>query len=104
MQPVIQIVTKRDLLPDFVNDRSRTQQEGVFYTRRLLIYNVNRAHFYFHVLLVHSGALGCLLTDCDGVVDFKAAQHLVDVPAMEEPVAPHHHLESLCLHTNILDP
>lgn len=40
------------------------------------------------------GCLG-LLTNCDGVVDFEAAEHLVDVPGMEEPVPLHHHLERL---------
>lgn len=39
-----------------------------------------------------------LLTDCIGIVDLKAAEHLVDVPGMEKTVPPHHHLERLWLH------
>lgn len=37
------------------------------------------------------------LTDCQRVVDFEAAQHLVDVSGVEETVSTHHHLKSLWL-------
>lgn len=37
----------------------------------------------------------CGLTDCKGVIDFEAAEHLVDVSGMEEAVSTHHHLKSL---------
>lgn len=39
-----------------------------------------------------------LLTDCYGIVDFEAAEHLVDVSGMQEAVSSHHHLERLWLH------
>lgn len=39
-----------------------------------------------------------VLTDCNGIVDFEAAEHLVDVPGMEKTVSSHHHLERLWLH------
>lgn len=39
-----------------------------------------------------------VLTDCYGVVDFEAAEHLVDVSGMEKTVSSHHHLEGLWLH------
>lgn len=37
----------------------------------------------------------CGLTDCKGVIDFEAAEHLVDVSGMEEAVSTHHHLKRL---------
>lgn len=37
------------------------------------------------------------LTDCKGVVDFEAAEHLLDVSGMEEAVSTHHHLKCLWL-------
>lgn len=30
------------------------------------------------------------------VVEFEAAEDLVDVPGVQKPVASHHHLEALC--------
>lgn len=39
----------------------------------------------------------CRLTDCKGVIDFEAAEHLVDVSGMEEAVSTHHHLKCLWL-------
>lgn len=39
-----------------------------------------------------------VLTDCNGIVDFEAAEHLVDVPGMEKTVSSHHHLERFWLH------
>lgn len=47
------------------------------------------------------------LTDCKGVVDFEAAEHLVDVSGMEEAVPTHHHLKGLWLqntHTQVNHP
>ena len=38
------------------------------------------------------------LTDCDGIIDFEAAEHLVDVSGVKKPVSSHHHLEGLWLH------
>lgn len=39
----------------------------------------------------------CELTDCNCVVDFEAAEHLVDISGMEETVSSHHHLKRLWL-------
>ena len=39
-----------------------------------------------------------LLTDCQSIVDFEAAEHLVNVSGMEKTVSSHNHLERLWLH------
>lgn len=39
-----------------------------------------------------------VLTDRNGVVDFEAAEHLVDVSSVEKPVSSHHDLKRLWLH------
>lgn len=39
----------------------------------------------------------CELTDGDCVVDFEAAEHLVDISGMEETISSHHHLKRLWL-------
>lgn len=43
------------------------------------------------------------LTDGNGVVDFEAAEHLVDVSGVEKPVSSHHHLERLWMHATQID-
>lgn len=39
---------------------------------------------------------GTELTQRVCIIEFEAAEHLVGVPGVEEPVASHHDLETLC--------
>lgn len=94
------------LPPGLLYNRSRAEQEGVFYPGWSLIcagkmisnpassLNIQTKHSVGKARpsRPHSGRAP---THRERVIQFEAAEHLVGVPGMEESVTSHHHLETL---------
>lgn len=102
------VVSKGHLLANFIHDRSWAQQKRVLHSSWLLIWEDGEKVTFLSSAVIclsfskRNSQTGwfyikgvCELTDCHRVVDFEAAENLVDVSGLEEAVTSHHNLKRL---------